>query len=235
MQLKFKKILAIVFITVFLSSIPLVFAESQPEYIKVVFDLRADSSDTKGSANAGGRGVTQGYILSGPKWKVLPVNIVVDSSMSIPSVDVQQAITAGAEAWDSNTNRDIFGSAALGTASVTDEGSAPDLKNEIVFGTFSDGKIIAQTTYWYTRRGEIVDFDIVFNSAYTWGDANVVATSMDFLNIATHELGHGFGLADLYNTQLSAQTMYGYASAGETNKRTLESGDIAGIQAIYGR
>jgi hypothetical protein len=58
---------------------------------------------------------------------------------------------------------------------------------------------------------------------------------MDFLNIATHELGHGFGLGDLYQSKWSTQTMYGYADYGETMKRTLESGDIAGIQAIYGR
>jgi predicted Zn-dependent protease len=61
---------------------------------------------------------------------------------------------------------------------------------------------------------------------------------MDLQNIATHELGHGFGLADLYNTQSQTQilqTMYGYASLGETMKRDLASGDIAGIRALYGR
>ena len=30
------------------------------------------------------------------------------------------------------------------------------------------------------------------------------------------------------------QTMYGYSTYGETSKQTLESGDIAGIEAIYG-
>ena len=39
---------------------------------------------------------------------------------------------------------------------------------------------------------------------------------------------------DLYQSKLSAVTMYGYASEGQTTKRTLESGDIAGIKAIYG-
>jgi hypothetical protein len=166
---------------------------------------------------------------------VLPVNIVVDSSMSIASVNVQEAIVAGAKAWDDHTGKAIVGSVTSGYASVSDEKSAPDSKNEIVFGTFTNPDIIAQTTYWYTRRGEIVDFDIVFNSAYTWGNAMVDKNVMDFLNIATHELGHGFGLGDLYQSKWSTQTMYGYADYEETMKRTLESGDIAGIQAIYGR
>jgi hypothetical protein len=56
---------------------------------------------------------------------------------------------------------------------------------------------------------------------------------MDFDNIATHELGHSCGLGDLYTSDCSQQTMYGYASNGETNKRTLECGDIAGISELY--
>jgi hypothetical protein len=230
-----KKIFAIVFITIFLASIPLVFAESQPEYTKVVCDLRSDNA-AAGKPSYAGKGTNQGYILTGAKWKVLPVNIIVDSGMSVPSVDVKAAITTGAQEWDSHTGKAIFGTATLGTASVSDEGSVPDKKNEIVFGTFTDNNIIAQTTYWYNVRREIVDFDIVFNTQYNWGDAiQSGASVMDFLNIATHELGHGFGLADLYDSKLSTQTMYGYADLGETMKRDLASGDIAGIQAVYGR
>ncbi|MCK4367642.1 MAG: matrixin family metalloprotease [Thermoplasmata archaeon] len=56
---------------------------------------------------------------------------------------------------------------------------------------------------------------------------------MDFENVATHELGHRVGLADLYNAKSSEQTMYGYADYGETKKRTLEAGDIVGVQALY--
>ncbi len=67
------------------------------------------------------------------------------------------------------------------------------------------------------------------------GRCNLASSGvMDVQNIATHELGHGFGLADLYKEAQSEQTMYGYGSIGETEKRTLESGDIAGIQVLYG-
>ncbi len=56
---------------------------------------------------------------------------------------------------------------------------------------------------------------------------------MDLQNIATHELGHTVGLSDLYNRCLE-ETMYGYSSEGETSKRSLNPGDIAGLKAIFG-
>ena len=55
---------------------------------------------------------------------------------------------------------------------------------------------------------------------------------MDFENIATHELGHtvGMGHPSDYCTE---ETMFRFASAGETKKQTLEAGDIAGISKLY--
>ena len=55
---------------------------------------------------------------------------------------------------------------------------------------------------------------------------------MDFDNIATHELGHSVGMADLYNT-CTDETMYGYSTAGEIKKRDLNIGDINGINSLY--
>jgi predicted Zn-dependent protease len=57
---------------------------------------------------------------------------------------------------------------------------------------------------------------------------------MDLQNIATHETGHGLGLDDVYQKTCSAVTMYGYSDYGETQKRTLETPDIVGLQMIYG-
>ena len=45
----------------------------------------------------------------------------------------------------------------------------------------------------------------------------------------------GVGLADVYDYTCSAVTMYGYSDYGETDKRTLETTDIAGLQVLYGK
>ncbi len=58
---------------------------------------------------------------------------------------------------------------------------------------------------------------------------------MDLGGIATHEIGHGIGLADLYTTLCREVTMYGYSTEGEFKKRTLEAGDLRGLWKIYGK
>jgi hypothetical protein len=60
------------------------------------------------------------------------------------------------------------------------------------------------------------------------------AYDVDVQNIMTHEAGHWLVLDDLYNDVDNQETMYGYAAEYELKKRSLEAGDIAGIQSIYG-
>lgn len=48
-----------------------------------------------------------------------------------------------------------------------------------------------------------------------------------------HELGHVFGLSDLFLDSCNEETMYGLVGLGEVNKRTLEAGDIDGIHKLY--
>ena len=52
--------------------------------------------------------------------------------------------------------------------------------------------------------------------------------AMDFLNIATHEIGHAVAM-DHPSDLCTEETMYAYADYGETKKRTLNAGDITGI------
>ncbi|MFC1909987.1 hypothetical protein ACFLXC_01680 [Chloroflexota bacterium] len=56
---------------------------------------------------------------------------------------------------------------------------------------------------------------------------------VDIQNIMTHEAGHWLMLEDLDNSGAAEQTMYYQAADGELKKRSLEEGDIAGIQMIY--
>jgi len=110
--------------------------------------------------------------------------------------------------------------------------------SEIVEGPYSDPGVIAVTNVWGYFGGpintrEIVDFDILFNSDFSWGDGGLNSSKMDLANIVTHELGHGWGLGDIYQNNCSKVTMYGYSQEGETIKRTLEPDDIVGIKKLY--
>jgi hypothetical protein len=49
----------------------------------------------------------------------------------------------------------------------------------------------------------------------------------------THELGHWFGMDDVYDAKYSANTMFGYGGKGQTFADTLTTGDIIGVQALY--
>ena len=176
----------------------------------------------------------------GIKWKGLQVNIVIDPDNldGLSQSFIVDAITASAEEWDGNTESDIYRTYTIDNSSTWDD-DAPDGRNELLFGDYSESGVIAVTVIWGYFSGpprwrEIIEFDILFDTDYTWGDASTGATVMDLQNIATHELGHGFGLADLYESSASEETMYGYSTEGEIKKRTLNSGDIAGIQDLYG-
>jgi len=96
---------------------------------------------------------------------------------------------------------------------------------------------IATNVFWLVDAGSfmrVVENDVCFNGYnYTWSDSGQ-AGRMDVQNIATHEFGHNLVLADLYDYASRDFTMYGYASAGETKKRTLADDDKNGIRFIYG-
>jgi len=87
-------------------------------------------------------------------------------------------------------------------------------------------------TYVWSSSYIVYSCETVFDTAESWA-TDSSPNKLDVQNVAAHEAGHWLVLDDLYQSQYSEMTMYGYASPGETKKRTLEWGDIAGIQFIY--
>lgn len=176
-----------------------------------------------------GKPTNQCYKLMGIKWATQNVPYVINPAGSDA---IAAAFTTSTGTWDVATSWSLFGAATVDNTAVY----GFDGRNTLFFGSSLGSGIIAQTTTWYYYGSrQIVEFDIEFNNYFPWGDASADPTKMDAQEIATHELGHGIGLSDIYTTTCKDVTMYGYATNGEIKKRTLESGDLNGLWKIYGR
>ncbi len=214
------------------------------EVDKVVFVHYANNSKARPPPQQTGT-----YKLMGIKWSTnaLPVKFAVNSLDSgLGDSSVKSAILLAANEWDDGTYSQSEGLKWYGTTanlysdysdttvpttSATKE--SYDGTNEIFWGSLSSGTI-AVTTVWYNRfTKQILEFDMEFNTYYVWG-TDGSPSKMDLQNIATHELGHSVGLADLYTSSASQETMYGYSNYGVLKARDLYNGDQAGIKKLYG-
>lgn len=176
------------------------------------------------------------YKLLGAKWRSLPINYVIN-----PAVEtiVPGAVSAGNETWDAATSKEIFNDAYSLDETADWDGDSPDGRNEYSMGNYSQSGVIAVTVIWSgipigSRGRQIVETDVMFDTDFAWGNADLNPAVMDMQNITVHESGHVVGLGDIYNSGCSEVTMYGYSGYGETKKRTLEQPDITGLQKMYG-
>lgn len=195
----------------------------------------------KGSSGGGDTTTTSScyaLIAKGAKWKVVEDYMVDSTNMSgMSDAFVKQQLDTAVSAWNEQLGSPVFGSRVDGVVDGVDR-AAPDGKNEVMFGAIEDSGVIAVTITWGVFYGaprlrELVEWDQVYDDGdYVWGDADTNTSVMDMLNIAIHEVGHAAGLShpDLTCTE---ETMYAYALEGETKKRDLNDGDIAGIQDLY--
>ncbi len=160
------------------------------------------------------------------------LNFVLNSNNSgLDENFVKLSLQNSMQAWDKNTGAKLFNNSfALDYGIV----SGPDLLNSISFTNMGFNGILAYTTVMvYSDTGILADGDIVFNTAYSYGDAFSNSYVYDFESILTHEIGHVIGLGDLYSTTCNKMTMYGYSPQGDISKRTLERDDIKGLRLIY--
>jgi hypothetical protein len=178
------------------------------------------------------------FLARGAKWKsVEPWILNPTNNQSLSASFLQQNVADDIAKWESASGKDILGTGTVDASLVADTG-VMDGKNTIGFGHISSQGAIAVTTVWGTFSGpasvrELVEWDQVYDTEdYAWSTSGE-AGKMDFENIATHELGHAVGMGHP-SGGCTEETMYAYASFGETKKRTLNTGDMAGIFALYG-
>lgn len=219
-------------------SIPQVAIDNSPALESVTFIHYRDGSVRPEFPGKGGSFICYSFISKGAKLTEIENIFVNPNNSGMADFDVFSQTVSSLLEWDNHTSANIFGSTTIDYAANFD--SIADGKNEISFGLYDNTSVIAVTRVWGIFSGPIFarridQFDILFNTTYDWGDVAVTGDTslMDYINIATHEIGHGLGLADLYNT-CTNETMYGYSTEGEISKRDLNTGDIQGLQKLYG-
>jgi hypothetical protein len=180
-----------------------------------------------------------GFMAKGARWKsVEPYLLNTDNSNNLPGSNIASVFEASVTKWEDAAGIEMIGIGSTTSENLSADFSSTDGRNEVYFGSIDDRNAIAVTVVWGIFRGapnqrELIEWDMVFDEEdFDWSLTGN-SSAMDFENIATHELGHVIGLADLYETSCSEESMYGYASNGETKKRTLGPGDIKGVQELY--
>ena len=206
--------------------------DNSPALERVIFiHYKKDFTKPDNPGKTSGGTSCFGFLSKGAKLKAVE-DLVIHPDLNLP------AVLNSVQEWDANTSTTLFGNYTV-DATANWDSATPDGRNEFSFGNYSQSGVIAVTVAWGNFSGpissrSISEFDIMFNTDYSWGDAETNPALMDIQNIATHEIGHGVGLADIYQTACFQVTMYGYSDYGETDKRTLQAPDIKGLQALYG-
>lgn len=175
---------------------------------------------------------------SGAKWNTQePYLVDPSNTQGLTDLFVRQNIADALTEWETESGENTFGDEIPGIVEHSTIGKTSNGKNEVVFGSIDNPGTIAVTYVWGIFRGnprnrQLTEWDIVFNQVdFSWAnDGN--ALSMDFENIAQHELGHALGLSHP-ESSCTEETMYAYATKGETKKRDLFDGDKAGIFDLY--
>ncbi len=159
-----------------------------------------------------------------------------------------EAIADAFEAWDAVTGVELFEDNPAIDYDAWISQKAPDGVNAVHWAFIVPPKAVAIASIWYydwddddemSEADELLDVDIVFNTKHEWGidpdgEGGDTIDAFDVQNVATHEVGHVVGLDDLKEDYQGYLTMYGYTDEGEVIKRSLEDGDDAGAQELYG-
>lgn len=198
-------------------------------------------NNAKPSGKGGGGSTTcYSYLASGAKWKTAEDWVINPANnFALTDLFLLDTTAAAIGEWEAAAGANILGNGSLTTDVLVADETTPDNVNEIYFGTIADPGVIAVTITWGYFGGspksrQLFEMDQVYDQAdFTWnGDGNPL--DMDYENIAQHEIGHGIGMGHTpTSTACQNETMYPYAANGETVKRDLGPGDIAGIDKLY--
>jgi len=178
------------------------------------------------------------FLAKDAKWKTVE-SYAVDptNNAGLSESFVTMNILANILKWESESGANILGDEDSLVVVDGVDMISPDGKNEVLFADIDSEGAIAITVVWGIFRGkpsnrELVEWDQAYDDVdFEWSSSGE-AGKMDFENIAAHEIGHSVGMGHPDDSCID-ETMYRFASEGETKKRSLNAGDISGIIELY--
>lgn len=175
-------------------------------------------------------------------------------SESVPN-RFRDPVKAGFDSWHLHDNlKELIRSDFMGLTPSTQWAGPADGINNVVYidrnwtsTTGASEDIIALTRVRYNAlTGRITDTDIALNADHHDFHHDSHHRRHDVHNIIAHEVGHVWGLSDLFppdhpghddkmgdDEANQLRTMYAVFEHGETVKRTLSKRDVDGIKHIY--
>jgi MYXO-CTERM domain-containing protein len=178
------------------------------------------------------------------RWSVPTLEIVIDPSLREIDPAAVDVVNAAFGTWEST---------GVGLPALTlREGAADpvgyrpgDTNHSTVRydrgGNPLAGEALAVTVLTFDDEGTILDADVIVNGGEGRSFGVLVEASpeiedeelvaYDLQNVATHEIGHLFGLGEELVDEDA--TMFVRSARGEIKKRTLDRDDVAGIGVLY--
>lgn len=150
------------------------------------------------------------------------VSSAINTWAAVPGSSITSSLHDYNGDWEGNNGDNEISWVEADWQTIGDFGFSPDAIGVAVTWYYSDTKIQLET-------------DIFFNGEFfTWyTDTDDSGSEQEFVeHIALHELGHGFSLADLYDSADVDRTMYGF-SGFRNEDITLDPGDITALEYAY--
>ncbi len=207
----------------------------------LMFVYKKENARPSGKGKKGVGGSTcYSHLAKGAKWKIEePYLVDPRNTRELDEASVRSVLANAISEWEvAAGDSQILGNEV---AEAVNRATIGDLngKNEVIFADIDRAGVIGVTIVWGIFGGrpnnrELVEWDQVYDDVdFDWSLSEVgVAGTMDFENIAQHELGHSVGMGHPDST-CTEETMFASAGYGETKKRDLFDGDKEGIFKLY--
>ncbi|MDP8956943.1 MAG: matrixin family metalloprotease [Actinomycetota bacterium] len=189
-----------------------------------------------------------GYTLAGARWKSTYVwyassaNLPRNISFRGAESSFKKAISHIVNAYNDCGRQDAVSATAAYAGKTR---SAPDIsdsaacrsadgRNEMGFKRLPSG-YLAYSCRWRSSIGTIVESDTAYNTRYKWytSKPSNCYWRWSLENVATHELGHSFGLSHVSESSHPRLTMSTTIYPCQRGEATLGLGDMRGLEALY--